>query len=1220
MSVETKITRSLNCLQINIQHSSAASASLSQIILDLDVDIVFLQEPYFLNNSDKLANVPPGYHFCHVPGTSNFYSSAIIFKRTLPLSNNPELSSPQVAVVGLPFETGFVQLVSMYCRPSEQNLSMTLDPLLTHPSFHVKSSIICMDSNAHHPLWNSNYEDPKGRELEEVLAAHPLQIANQKHVENSNLYLKTTYVDLTLAGDNILEFIRGWKYLDMPSLSDHPFIFFSIDVTPSKKINSPDWMPPLLQIDVLKMKAMLHSMLPPVVTLTNIQEIDTATNNLTDCIRRCAKSCFIRPTFSLKKKNYWWSNFLCSLRSKLRKSQGQLRKNPTCENENIFKADKAKYQREIRAAKFNSWKLFCEKDLSNDPFKAVKKLNLAQRPRHEISKLRIANEDISSTPEILKAFAEAFFPSDVPPTLKLPPDDELTIDFFELTEVEVKAAITSLRPNSAPGIDGIGTALLQEIFSTIQGYIFEIYRASLRLQYFPLCWRRGKVVIIPKPGKENYEHVGSYRPICLLPTLGKIFEKVILTRLNHFATMNCWLSPNQHGFVKGKSTITAVSELTEDIEKAFHKKVFTACLFLDIKGAFDNACHGSIIDILASKKCPSYLTNLVSSFLSNRTVNLNLGTHNLEVKTLKGCPQGSLLSPFLWNLIADTAFSLPFNAGVKLRGYADNLWMYKSSGNLASLQSNLEEGYKIFVDWATRLKLEIAKDKLSVMLFNRRRISTNGFKLSLGDRDVYPSTAIQHLGFTLDPILHWKLHIEKKCLKAKKTIFFLRRISKLTWGPNMKILKRLYEAIVEPMILYGAPIWSHCLLKMYNRNCLRLVQRLMTTTIIRSFKSCSTNAALILSNSTPLDLKAFELTARHAFLLPKESFIRSRLLENPKSLFFGFEDLLPENFYLDQRQPSFFSTLPPWTAKPFLVNIAFSYLPELFPTSNDACFIFTDGSKKRSVVGYALVATCQSRMLTTKIGRLPNTTSVLDAELQAIHSALEVARDFKSDFSSFTIFTDSQGALSQLLRSRKVSSEIFNLQALATEVGQETSLCFYWVPSHRGIPGNVLADHLAKQATTLAAVEATTLSLQFLKENIQKFSQELWQAEWNNSKAGHITKLFFPTPSSARLLNETNVPQSTMQLLTGHSRLNTFLARISAVPSSLCSCEIEDESIEHFLFRCPRFADQQETFRLSLQSLQTSWPPSLNILVQTMEHFHIFIHYVTSTERLNIFM
>ena len=124
----------------------------------------------------------------------------------------------------------------------------------------------------------------------------------------------------------------------------------------------------------------------------------------------------------------------------------------------------------------------------------------------------------------------------------------------------------------------------------------------------------------------------------------------------------------------------------------------------------------------------------------------------------------------------------------------------------------------------------------------------------------------------------------------------------------MKIHKRLYEAIVEPLILYGAPIWSHCLSKKYNINCLRLVQRLMTTTIIRSFKSCSTNAALILSNSTPLDLKALDLTARLAFQLPEDSFIRSSLLKNPNSKFYGFEAFLPANFHLEQTQLSFFST------------------------------------------------------------------------------------------------------------------------------------------------------------------------------------------------------------------------------------------------------------------------------------------------------------------------
>ena len=107
--------------------------------------------------------------------------------------------------------------------------------------------------------------------------------------------------------------------------------------------------------------------------------------------------------------------------------------------------------------------------------------------------------------------------------------------------------------------------------------------------------------------------------------------------------------------------------MKQEIEKGFSQKIFTACLFFDIRGAFDNVCYASIIDTLIRKKCPGYLTGLIFSFLSNRSVILTLGTHSLEVQVSKGCPQGSLLSPFLRNLIADTAFSLPFNAGVKLK-------------------------------------------------------------------------------------------------------------------------------------------------------------------------------------------------------------------------------------------------------------------------------------------------------------------------------------------------------------------------------------------------------------------------------------------------------------------------------------------------------------------------------------------------------------------------
>ena len=67
---------------------------------------------------------------------------------------------------------------------------------------------------------------------------------------------------------------------------------------------------------------------------------------------------------------------------------------------------------------------------------------------------------------------------------------------------------------------------------------------------------------------------------------------------------------------------------------------------------------------------------MVCSFLTVRSAILNAGLTRHEIKTPRGCPQGSLLSPFLWNLIVDSAFSLPLFPGVKIRGYADDLWMY----------------------------------------------------------------------------------------------------------------------------------------------------------------------------------------------------------------------------------------------------------------------------------------------------------------------------------------------------------------------------------------------------------------------------------------------------------------------------------------------------------------------------------------------------------------
>jgi len=72
-----------------------------------------------------------------------------------------------------------------------------------------------------------------------------------------------------------------------------------------------------------------------------------------------------------------------------------------------------------------------------------------------------------------------------------------------------------------------------------------------------------------------------------LNSLGKIFEKILYDRLMWLSTTGKWFGGNQHGFLPGKSTVSAMHSLASVIETNRENKEHTAVVFLDISGAFD---------------------------------------------------------------------------------------------------------------------------------------------------------------------------------------------------------------------------------------------------------------------------------------------------------------------------------------------------------------------------------------------------------------------------------------------------------------------------------------------------------------------------------------------------------------------------------------------------------------------------------------------------------
>jgi len=93
-----------------------------------------------------------------------------------------------------------------------------------------------------------------------------------------------------------------------------------------------------------------------------------------------------------------------------------------------------------------------------------------------------------------------------------------------------------------------------------------VYNTCLSSGIFPKTWKKAKLVLIRK-GDKPLE--SSYRPLCLLDFLGKLFEKVLDNRLRQHRDTSDGLHDRQFGFRTGRSTIDALNVLRTNQKWAY---------------------------------------------------------------------------------------------------------------------------------------------------------------------------------------------------------------------------------------------------------------------------------------------------------------------------------------------------------------------------------------------------------------------------------------------------------------------------------------------------------------------------------------------------------------------------------------------------------------------------------------------------------------------------
>ena len=122
--------------------------------------------------------------------------------------------------------------------------------------------------------------------------------------------------------------------------------------------------------------------------------------------------------------------------------------------------------------------------------------------------------------------------------------------------------------------------------NVLSPFLSKWFNECFNLGVFPDCLKTAKIFPLHKSGDKSKP--SNFRPSSLLPTIAKIFEKLLQRRIISFLVKFNLLSSSQFGFRAKKSTVDAVLFLIELLrQKLSYKSVMSVCTFLDLKKAFD---------------------------------------------------------------------------------------------------------------------------------------------------------------------------------------------------------------------------------------------------------------------------------------------------------------------------------------------------------------------------------------------------------------------------------------------------------------------------------------------------------------------------------------------------------------------------------------------------------------------------------------------------------
>jgi hypothetical protein len=698
----------IKCIQINLQKSKTSTANLCKTIDDNNIDICVVQEPYVIRG--KVVGFPLNYKILYCQNSDQPKSAIIIVNKSIQTVFIQSLSVKNITVINCEFNQKTITLFCAYFSPFDDmsrdlhNIQNAINVL--KPNYYI----ICCDFNAHSRVWFNNRDDQRGEQINDFIAENNLILLNEEsYGPTYECTTGSSTIYLTFININCSNIVNDWQILDIDSHSDHKYINFEMSVKREKllfqstfkyKTKSSDW-----KVFANCLSSEFSQWKSHIKYVNSCQKLNEYINDFSNKITQICEKSFkmINKNVLNKNSNKWWTEELSVLRHQVKNSRRRYQRCQTYRRQeliNCYKLLKIQYKKLIIKTKIDKWESFVNDSTRDNPWGLVYSISRDKIYQQKVCEIITKNNTlVTDSTGIASTLLNELFPNDKPEEdndyhkqlrqfCKQTDCNECDLPF---TEQEVTDIILAQNPSKAPGVDGITADIIKKLHQMDSSLLTEVYNKCLSVESFPDFWKKSIVKVIPKSGKTDYTRSDSYRPINLLPVLGKIYEKLLINRVMDFLRKKNKLNEKQFGFSPQKSTEDALHSVISFVKNSFQKKGFSLIISLDISGAFNYCWFPKILSQLKVKECPKNLFYSFKSYFERREAEIWYLNKTFKRKITVGCPQGSSCGPFLWNISFDDIFDLTSDKDVVIECFADDTVIKTFADNISELEVKANE-------------------------------------------------------------------------------------------------------------------------------------------------------------------------------------------------------------------------------------------------------------------------------------------------------------------------------------------------------------------------------------------------------------------------------------------------------------------------------------------------------------------------------------------------